>query len=205
MNKEFWLNKWKENDIRFHQSKYHPQLEKFGERFHEGTILVPLCGKTLDMLYLAAHGHEVIGVELSPIACQDFFVENGLAFTSTETQDFILYESEGLQIWCGDYFKLPQSIWNKVTGIYDRAALVALPPEMRKAYSSEIFKRMGEREVEILLISFEYPQDLTIGPPHSVDLEEIKMLYGKLSIEKLFEESQMLKGNEVKETVYWLK
>lgn len=205
MNKEFWLNKWKENDIRFHQSKYHPQLEKFGNRFHESTVLVPLCGKTLDMLYLAAHGHEVVGVELSPIACQDFFVENGLVFTETKIEEFILFESEGLQIWCGDYFKLPQTVWDRITGIYDRAALVALPSDMRKSYASEIFKRTREKKLDILLISFEYPQDLTAGPPHSVEAQEIKDLYPLLSVELLHEESQMLRGNEVKETVYWLK
>ena len=204
MERDFWLEKWKENDIRFHQSKYHPQLEKFGTRFREGTILVPLCGKTLDMLYLSSHGHDVIGVELSPIACRDFFTENGLTFTETQMDEFIVFESESIQIWCGDYFKLPQHLWQKITGIYDRAAVVALPVELRIKYAAEIFSRLPQAHLEILLVSFEYPADSAKGPPFSVEESEIQTLYSPMKIEKIHSESQMLKGNEVKEVVYWM-
>lgn len=213
MNTNFWLTKWKDGDIRFHQTKYHPQLEKFGDRFSEGTILVPLCGKSLDMLYLAAHGHSVIGVELSPIACRDFFLENGLPFTETTVHDFVLFESDSIQLWCGDFFNLPQSVWDKVTGIYDRAALVALPSEIRQQYAAEVVKRTaGAKTLEILLVAFEYPEGAAKGPPFSVPELEVRDIYRPLVVtqihfeqeEKYTKDHPTLKAIELKETVYWM-
>lgn len=211
MNLEYWLTKWKDGDIRFHQKKYHPQLEKFGDRFSEGTILVPLCGKTLDMLYLSSHGHMVLGVELSPIACEDFFVENGIQFTIMKVNDFTVYDSGNIQLWCGDFFNLPQSVWDKVSGIYDRAALVALPAEVREKYAKEISSRT-KSGLEMLLVSFEYPEGAVKGPPFSVVEKEVQDLYKNLSVEQIHSEKEekytkdhpTLKSIELKETVYWI-
>jgi thiopurine S-methyltransferase len=213
MNENFWLTKWKDGDIRFHQSKYHPQLEKFGDRFSEGTILVPLCGKTLDMLYLSAHGHMVVGVELSPIACEDFFIENGIHFSKSHVNDFVVYDSDNIQLWCGDFFKLPQHVWDKVTGIYDRAALVALPIEVRQKYAREVVTRTeNAKHLEILLVSFEYPDGAAKGPPFSVPEQEVHEIYRPFKIELIHTEKEekytkdhpTLKSIELKETVYWV-
>jgi thiopurine S-methyltransferase len=211
MESEFWINKWIDNDIRFHQSKYHPQLERFGARFSPGTILVPLCGKTLDMLFLSSLGHSVIGVELSPIACRDFFIENGISYTEKVIPDFTVYESEFVTIWCGDFFKLPEEVWKKVTGVYDRAALVALPTDIRSSYVRDFAKR-GNNVSEILLISFEYPQSAMSGPPFSIPENEVKNLYPDFEIEKIHvgRETRTSKEDpnsnfEFTESVYWFR
>lgn len=202
---------WNDGEIRFHQTKYHPALEKFADRFNPGTVLVPLCGKTLDMIYLSTRGHSVVGVELSPIACQNFFEENGIPFAQKSEKDFIVFESEKITLWCGDFFKLPQTVWDEVSGIYDRAALVALPEELRLKYSAETAKRIT-KSVDILLISFEYPDGSIQGPPFSVPEQEIKNIYQQFEIQKIhsekeernFKDHPRFKSIEVTETVYWL-
>ena len=197
-----WLKKWEEGNIRFHQNEYHPQLVKFGEQFSQGTVLVPLCGKTLDMIYLMSKGHSVIGAELSLIACRDFFEENNIEFTEKMVKDFVLFESERVTIWCGDFFSLPKSVWDNVTAVYDRAALVALPKEVREKYAVEIKSRT--KKLQMLLISYEYPQADYQGPPFSVPESEIVALYDNFSIKKLSvaTEDIFLKG--ATEATYWL-
>ena len=204
MNPEFWINKWNEGDIKFHQSKYHSQLEKYGDRFTPGVILVPLCGKSLDMLYLSSMGQKVVGVELSTIACRDFFIENGLKYTEKKLHDFIVFDSEEVVLWCGDFFKLPQLVWDQVTGIYDRAALVALPNDIRQKYAEEFSKRT-KQHLEILLISFEYPQATLQGPPFSVSEEEVGQLFENFSLQKLHTLNSEVRGVEVFEKTYWLQ
>lgn len=202
MDADFWIKKWQDGEIRFHQSKYHPQLEKFGDRFSEGTILVPLCGKSLDMLYLSSLGHSIIGVELSEIACRDFFIENGIPHTEKTIEGFILFESLDITLWCGDFFNLPQEIWDKVTGIYDRAALVALPEDLREKYAAEVVKRT--KKIEVFLISFEYPEGTIQGPPFSVPEAEIKKIYDGLHIKLLNAVKENVRSAELVEKAYWL-
>src|SRR5687767_11388081 len=122
-DKNFWIEKWEKKEIRFHQESYHPQLVKFGKKFSKGNILVPLCGKSLDMIYLTSLGHKVVGVELSEIACREFFGENNIPVRERRTQDFVIFESEVITLFCGDFFLLPAEIWKSITGIYDRAAI----------------------------------------------------------------------------------
>jgi thiopurine S-methyltransferase len=207
MDSEFWLKKWEANDIRFHQTKFHPSLEKYGSRLGPGMILVPLCGKSLDMIYLSQIGHEVLGVELSPIACEDFFLENNLRFTKKSMGEFIVYESPGIALWCGDFFQLPKEIWTQISGIYDRAALIALPPEMRKKYAREILEKRS-KPLEILLVSITYEEGKMAGPPFSVPEEEIRFLYSSFRLLKLdsaIEERSTSTGLlKVIESVYWL-
>lgn len=212
MEKDFWLSKWQKNDIRFHQASVHPSLVKYGDRFKPGTILVPLCGKSLDMLYFTKRGHQVIGVELSEIACRDFFKENQISHTESQTQDFIIFHSVLITIWCGDFFKLPDSEWRKVTGVYDRAALIALPENVRKQYAQEMTNKLP-KDSEMLLIAYEYPQDFMQGPPFSVPEHKVASLYDSFKIEKLLSEREMrqskdhptLKSIELIETTYWVE
>jgi thiopurine S-methyltransferase len=199
-----WLKRWEEGNIRFHQNDYHPQLVKFGEQFSPGTVLVPLCGKTLDMIYLISKGHSVIGVELSLIACRDFFEENKIEFTEKSFKDFVVFESERVSLWCGDFFKLPQDVWDKVSGIYDRAALVALPKEIRQRYAEEINTRPPNK-IQMLLISYEYPEDAYQGPPFSVPESEIVNLYNSFKIKKLHIDTEDIFLKNASEATFWLE
>lgn len=212
MNTDYWINKWQKGETRFHQSQFHPLLVKFSDQLSKGTILVPLCGKTLDMHYLVSLGHSVIGVELSPIACKDFFTEVGITFTTKSFEYFTVFESENVTLWCGDFFKLPQDVWNKCTGIYDRAALIALPRELRTAYAAETSKRSPSK-FQILLITLEYNQEAFSGPPFSVVLDEVSNIYDGFNIQKLYSENEEIlprenpnfKSVEIKESVFFLK
>ena len=76
-----WLQCWRDRQIDFHQQTVNQFLTRFWPRLDpdiSSRVFVPLCGKSLDMIWLAEQGHQVIGVELSPIAVGDFFRENGL-------------------------------------------------------------------------------------------------------------------------------
>lgn len=208
MDSNFWINKWQNGETRFHQSQYHPLLVKYGDKLTKGTILVPLCGKSLDMTYLVSKGHSVIGVELSPIACKDFFEEAGIKYTTTSVHDFTVFNSDQITLWCGDFFKLPQIVWDKVTGVYDRAALIALPEDVRKIYAAEFYQR-SPKQLEIFLITLEYSKDSFQGPPFCVDEVEVNGIYSPLKIQKIHSEKEGKltkdKSIEITENVYCMK
>jgi thiopurine S-methyltransferase len=206
----FWIKKWVDGEIGFHQSEFHPQLQKYADQFTIGTILVPLCGKTRDMLYLASKGHQVIGVELSPIACQGFFDENGISYTKKLIQDFTVYTSASITLWCGDFFQLPHEVWENVSGLYDRAALVALPPDSRKKYAAAVVEN-GAKQTGMLLVTFEYPQEVYGGPPFAVSQSEVSGLYKAAKVQRLqiqedknFQHHPKLSSVKVSESVYWI-
>lgn len=203
MDKDFWIKKWEKSETRFHQADYHLQLKKFGNDFSPGTILVPLCGKSLDMLFLKSLGHKVIGVELSPIACRDFFSENKIPFQQKTIKNFTVFESDSLSIYCGDFFNLPSEVWENISGIYDRAALVALSPDIRQKYTAEIVKRSPEKS-EILLISYEYPEGFINPPPFSVPEDEVLKHFGDCEIKKLVTHNEIVRDVVVKEKTFWV-
>ncbi len=179
MNQEFWMERWQQNQIGFHSEEINSHLLKNWPLLDIGPgslVFVPLCGKSNDMLWLLAQGYDVIGVELSPLAVQAFFDENGLIPTSHWQDNFMVSEAEGLRIYCGDFFKLTANDLAGVNALYDRASLVALPPEMRVAYVTNL-RQLLEAGTKILLVAFDYPQQEMQGPPFSVQAQEIQVLY----------------------------
>lgn len=213
MDLDFWHNKWENSEIGFHQKTVHPVLAKEYNRFSPGKILVPLCGKTLDMLFLASKGYEVVGAELSSIACEAFFVENDLTFTKEKSRLFEVYKSERITLWCGDYFELPQSVFNGCVGIYDRAALVALPLDVRKKYIEfTLAQTANEKFLDFLLCTFEYNTPELKGPPFSVVTSEVESLFASMRITDITPDREndfvandkRLSGRGVVEKVYWI-
>lgn len=212
MNPDFWIKKWENGETRFHQSQYHPLLVNNIEKLTKGVILVPLCGKSLDMMYLVSAGHSVIGVELSPVACKDFFDAAKIVFKIHLIEDFTIFSTDKVTLWCGDFFKLPQTVWDKVTGVYDRAALIALPDDIRKAYADEFIYR-SSKNLEILVITLEYLQNSFQGPPFSVDEHELNRIYSTFNIQKIYSDKDneisnndsSLNLNEKHESIYFMK
>ena len=191
MQQEFWHERWQLNQIGFHSEKVNHHLQQNwpalsitpGKR-----VFVPLCGKSNDMLWLLAQGHEVIGVELSPLAVQAFLAENGLSATTRQQGKFSVSEADGLRIYCGDFFDLSANDLTGVSAVYDRASLVALPPEMRAAYAAHM-QNLLEPRTKILLIAFDYPQHEMQGPPFSVKASEVQALYSSwCDVELLYTE-----------------
>ena len=192
MEPEFWHQRWSENRIGFHQEKFNPQLQ--GHWSHLGIpptarVFVPLCGKTLDMLWLANQGHQVLGNEISETACEAFFREQEIPFQVSERPPFRVYSSASITLVAGDFFSLTAADCVGVEGIYDRAALIALPPSMRPSYVNHLTSIIppGCRG---LLISMSYDEQKMQGPPFSVDEDEIRHLYKGLATITLVTEAQ---------------
>ncbi len=175
MEAKFWLNKWDKKEIGFHYSEPNPLLidhfKKLG--IDEGDkILLPLCGKTADLLWLMKQNVSVFGVELSETAIKEFFIENELQYQTENDKGFTVYFGENIRIYHGDFFTFHNEINLKFKAIYDRASLVALPEKMRLNYFREI-KKLLEDKGHYFLISFEYDQEAMSGPPFCVDKNEV--------------------------------
>jgi thiopurine S-methyltransferase len=179
MEPQFWHERWAINQIGFNQSEVNPYLQKFwpelnlkpGER-----VLVPLCGKTIDMRWLIQQGLHVVGVELSEKAVQDFFSEGGMEPRVEVRGQFKVYSVEACEIWCGDFFALKARDIGNCSALYDRAALIALPAEMRWRYV-ECLNRILPADCRGLLISLDYEQSEIAGLPFSVPEEEVMQLF----------------------------
>lgn len=148
-------------------------------------VFVPLCGKSKDMLWLRDRGHDVLGIELNSDACLDFFKENDLVAKTEDTELFVSRVCEKLNLLCGDFFALTSENLSDVKGVYDRAALVALPKEMRANYANKLIESLPTG-VKVLLVTLEF--DSPQGPPFNVPGEEVKSLFGqRFKVERLGE------------------
>ena len=181
MYEAFWLDRWKRNQIGFHDAEINQNLREFWhvlDAAPSATVFVPLCGKSKDMLWLRERGHFVIGVELSRLAVAAFFSENGLTPRWTRQGRFDVCEDDGLQIKCGNFFDLTRDDLSNVTAVYDRAALVALPPEMQKAYVAHTTHLLSAG-TRTLLLTHEFADSEIEGPPFSISEVDAQRLYGR--------------------------
>jgi thiopurine S-methyltransferase len=168
-----------DGDIKFHQNAIETFLEKHFPEMKPTTVFIPLCGKSKDIIFFTQRGHHVVGVEVSEIACKAYFLENKIDYTVDNIEDFKVYRGKCVTIYCGDFFKLRPEHVTLATFIYDRAALIALPKEIRKKYVEQLLHISSPEEKKtIFLISLEYNSRERTGPPFSVDSLEIKSLYG---------------------------
>lgn len=175
MEAEFWQEAWKIGKTHFHMSSYNLTLLKFFPKFEiskEAIVLVPLCGKTLDLIWLRDQGHRVIGVELSELAVLDFFKENNIDFKIEKIEHFKVFTSKNITIYCGDFFNLSKSLIKTISAVYDRAALIALPERMRSKYLKHM-SSLIDTNTNVLLLSFERSPQTNHGPPHSIPREEM--------------------------------
>lgn len=179
MENDYWLNRWKQGEIGFHQEEINPYLLQYWQTLdlaHGSEVFVPLCGKSRDMIWLHDEGHAVLGVELSDLAIQDFFRENHLVAHHLTNGQFARYEANGIRILRGNFFDLNKDDLANVSAVYDRASMVALPPEMRKRYVSQLASILPPA-TQILLITFDYPPFEMLGPPFAVSPKEVETLY----------------------------
>lgn len=196
MNADYWLERWKQDDTAFNQDEVNPYLRQYWQELDlaPGSIVfVPLCGKSCDMSWLRDQGHQVLGVELSHIAVEAFFAENGLTPERIHREKFDCYEAGGIHILCGDFFDLSKAELANVCAVYDRGALIALPPETRKHYVAHLLDILlippapasvssvpsVSYYVQILLLTLGYPDTEMEGPPFAVPPEEVEALYQK--------------------------
>lgn len=178
MEHEFWHERWQKREIGFHRLDVHPLLTTQIESVAKpsATIFVPLCGKSLDMQWLLQQGYEVIGIELSEAAIQEFFAEHSIPYQTTQEGPFAAYRAEGICIYQGDFFALTKTHLQTVTTWYDRAAMVALPPAMRVKYVSHL-QHILPPAATGLLVMVEYPDGYWKGPPFAIHTTEVLASY----------------------------
>jgi len=190
MDKEFWHKKWHANEIGFHLPDIHPLLSKFSLQVfgHKPNVFVPLCGKSQDLKFLQSLGGEIIGSELSEIAIKSFYQES---FNRTEIElskdvegRFSRYQYSNITLLAGDFFKLNKNDVQQSDCIYDRAALVALPSELRIQYVKHLLTILPK--ASMLLITLDYDQSVASGPPFSVSEQEVQGLFSFAKIVQLY-------------------
>jgi thiopurine S-methyltransferase len=197
MKKEFWLERWERAEIGFHQNEINPYLARYWKELSlsgGGEVFVPLCGKSLDMVWLRQQDCFVLGVELSSIAVQDFFHMQGMSPERVSGRKFDNYIADGFCLACGDFFDLSKEDMAKVGAVYDRASQVALPTEMRERYAHHLADILP-RGTQILLVTFDYPQAEMQGPPFAVSPSEVEVLYGKYADIRLLVQVDALAQN----------
>lgn len=181
MEHNFWLERWEKREIGFHEDRANRLLvEHFAElALAPGSrVFVPLCGKSLDIHWLLGQGYRVVGAELSTIAVAELFAELGLEPRKTLYDSFTHYSAPNIDIYQGDLFALNAATLGPVDAIYDRAALVALPDEVRRSYTQHLSTISGAAPQ--LLITFVYDQNVMLGPPFSISEAEVQQHYGQL-------------------------
>lgn len=180
MDSSFWIENWRTGKIGFHQGTVNAALEKHWRPMPDGTsVLVPLCGKSLDMLWLEKQGLQVTGIELAEQAILDFCHENALAFSVNHRDTYTSYRlhNKNIRLIAGDFFAFADQYTDEpFDSLYDRAALVALPIELRKPYVTACQSLLSE-PVAGMVITLEYEQELMNGPPYSVSADEAQRLW----------------------------
>jgi thiopurine S-methyltransferase len=180
MQAQFWLQRWREGRIGFHRDSPIPLLVRHWSAMSLSPgrrVLVPLCGKSLDMVWLAEHGCRVLGVELSPLAVEQFFSENNLEAEQHESAMGVHHVAGNIEIIQGDALELDDATIASCDAIYDRAAMIALPPPLRGDYADKVYARLPAH-CRGLLITLEYPQAQMDGPPFSIAAADIDALIG---------------------------
>ena len=189
-----WESRWQEGRIGFHLPEVNPYLIRHYREFLKNSpenVFVPLCGKTLDLPWLANIAKKVVGVELVSKAVEEFFTENKIFRSIQSAGKLQLFKSDTIDIFKGDFFDLTQEHTGFFEAIYDRGSIVALDSPERQKYAEHLLSFLvpGGR---LLLITLEYEQDQMSGPPFSVPDKEIEMLFSQYGRLELFETSDIL-------------
>ena len=215
MDRQFWLGRWAEGRIGFHQKMVNPRLLAYADRLAApgGRVFVPLAGKSNDMAWLARRGDAVVGVELARAAVESFYEEHELRPSVSTEGKLDRFEAGGVTLFAGDFFDLLPAHVGDVSWVFDRAAYFALPEAMRERYAAHMASLLpaGAR---ILLLTLRYDQSKVAGPPFSIPEGELDRVFGgAFSLEMLLREkvpvgNPRLEANgvtEMEESVWLLR
>uniref|UniRef100_A0A8C7Z3E0 thiopurine S-methyltransferase n=1 Tax=Oryzias sinensis TaxID=183150 RepID=A0A8C7Z3E0_9TELE len=181
-----WEERWQQDRIGFHQPTVHRMLEKNLDKVLNGRTGVrfffPLCGKAIDMKWLADQGHSVVGVEISEKGIQQFFEENNMTFSEEPVPEIpgakvFRNPEKNISLYQCDLFQFSSSIAGRFGGIWDRGSLVAINPKDREKYAALIVSLM-DQDCRYLLDTFLYNPDQYRGPPFFVPDEQVRSLFG---------------------------
>ena len=208
MEASFWHQKWERGETAFHESETNPLLIKHFDKLTVkagGRVFLPLCGKTRDIAWLLGRGYCVVGAELSALAIDALFAGLGLEPTIAVAGKLARYSASGIDIFVGDIFEVSAQDLGPVDATYDRAALVALPADVREKYAAHLMAITCAAPQ--LLVTLEYDQQLLDGPPFSVDGSEVERHYGATYQSKRAESNAVaggLKGKVAATESAWL-
>lgn len=188
MDPSFWRERWQEGRIGFHEGKPNAFLAEHVEDLGApGRVFVPLCGKAEDMAFLASRGHEVIGVDLVESAVRAFFREHGVDAPDESKDDrFVTLHHDNVTLKAGDFFALTKEDVGTATAAYDRAAIVALPPDLRARYAAHL-RVLLAKGTPILTVTFDYDETRFTGPPFVVPEAELRRRYEGATVRLLAE------------------
>ena len=178
MEAQFWIERWAEGRIGFHRDSVNDALVEHWSSLcprGAGRVLVPLCGKSVDLHWLAERNGEVVGVEIAQQAVDEFWHDAQLEPTITKAGSYVTYRYANLTIMCGSFFDLNVENAGRFDAFYDRASLVALPPAMRANYRIAL-ERVTTTGARGLVLTFEYDETIVDGPPFSIDGDRLKAL-----------------------------
>jgi thiopurine S-methyltransferase len=204
-----WQARWEEGRIGFHQDVANELLAQFWPKLvpdSSVSVLVPLCGKSRDMTWLHQRGHSVLGVELTEIACKAFFEEQEFPYDVERVGTHDVYigkgVADGIRIFCGDLFELQSEQISGVGAWYDRAAIVALPPEIQRTYADWLASMLGSGTPGFML-TFDYPRGVRTGAPYPVSLADVESLFGDSFKVLLLDETDL--GSNNRWGLSWVK
>ena len=178
----FWHRVWADGPTGrtgFGLAGPHPDLVAHAAAVFAGAarLLVPLCGRSPDLAWLAQRWPEVVGVELVERAVTGYAAEHSLTARQPPEGAFRRYSRPGLSILLGDFFEATPEVLGAFDGAWDRGALGALPAELRPRYVRVLLGllRPGARA---LLECYTFDQGRLPGPPYSVSEAELGRLFG---------------------------
>ncbi|KAM9340132.1 putative thiopurine S-methyltransferase [Symphorus nematophorus] len=181
-----WEQRWQEERIGFHQRQVHKMLESHIDKVLAGRTGVrfffPLCGKAVDMKWLADMGHSVVGVEISEMAIKAFFEESNMTYSEEPVPAIPgakVYKSseKNISLYQCDLYNFSSSIEGQFGAIWDRGSLVAINPGDREKYAALIISLMA-KDCRYLLDTLLYNPELYAGPPFFVPDEQVQSLFG---------------------------
>ena len=185
MEADFWHEKWEADSIGFHQARPNKHLQQWwpeAEIAQNSEVFVPLCGKSLDMLWLHEQGYKVTGIELSQIAIESFFEENDLSFERHTDGPFEVFsgtsKAEGIKLLAGDFFALTADHCCDVSAVYDRASLIAMNDDLRPQYAQQLAAILPAGSISLLLV-IDYDTSKMQGPPFPVPAPMVTKLFTK--------------------------
>lgn len=206
MDNEFWHKRWAENQIGFHLLDVNEKLKTYWEALsptRNESVLVPLCGKSEDLVWLSKRHDEVVGVELSDVAVRAFFSEHFyLPEVSLLGRGIKLYQFDQIKLYAGDFFTAPLSAYPLV---YDRGALIAMPDAMRPSYVERLLS-LTLKGGRILLITLCYPEKGVQTPPFSVDEQNVRALFSTCNkVSLLAEDKNPMRPPKAKDYSYFIE
>ena len=185
MEADFWHEKWEADSIGFHQARTNKHLQQWwpeAEIARNSEVFVPLCGKSLDMLWLHEQGYKVTGIELSEIAIESFFKENDLSFERHTDGSFEVFsgtgKAEGIKLLAGDFFALTADHCCTVSAVYDRASLIAMNDDLRPQYAQQLAAILPPGSITLMLV-IDYDASKMQGPPFPVSAPMVTKLFAQ--------------------------